>query len=164
VDTRERDESSGPKAESQLNERTAEIVALRDEGMLLWEIAEWAGVTKERIRQILAGASSKGLGPGTPKQVVTRRALMFLGMSAEMRPGSFQRLMAKFGVAPIATKRGRLYWDVKSLSNIEPPKCVVCNSPVPFDRYSRSSTCSRSCSISRRAQYSRRRKEHSLPS
>ena len=152
------------KPGSRLNDRTAEIVSFRDEGMLLWEIAEWAGVTKERIRQILAGASAKGFGPGSPKQVVTRRALMILGMSAEMRPGSFQRLMAKVDITPVATKRGRLYWDVKSLSSIAPPKCVVCNSPVSLDRYSRSSTCSRNCSISRRARHSRRRREQSLPS
>ena len=116
--------------------RISQIVALRDEGLLLWEIAERMGVTKERVRQLLAKASAMGAGPKEPKQVVTRRASMLLGMSPEVRPGSFQRLMAKFGITPVASKRGRLYWSVEGLLKIEPP--------------------SRHCSTSRRSQHSGR--------
>lgn len=157
-------EKAPPQANVRLRsgDRTAEIVAFRDQGLLLWEIAEWAGVTKERIRQILARATRMGAGPRAPKQVVTRQALILLGISAEMRPGSFQRLMVKFGVTPAARKRGRLYWNVESLSNIKPPRCVVCQSPVPIHRYARSVTCSRNCSIYRRSQYSSRRRDHTL--
>ena len=142
-----------------LDERTAEIVHLRDEGLLLWEIAERAGVTKERVRQIIAKARATGAEVKPPKQVVTRQASMLLGMSPEMRPGSFQRLMAKLGVTPVARKRGRLYWTVESLKNIESPKCVVCQSSIPFGRYARSVTCSRHCSLYRRSQYSTQRKD-----
>ena len=144
-------------APSQSGDRTAQVVALRDEGLLLWEIAEKLAVTKERVRQILAKASEMGAGPKEPKQIVTRRASVMLGMSPEMRPGSFRRLMAKFGVTSVASKRGRLYWAVESLHNIEAPRCVVCQSPIPLGRYSRSVTCSRHCSTYRRSQYSRHR-------
>ena len=140
-------------------DRAAQVVALRNDGLLLWEIATRLGVTKERVRQILAKASSMGVGPSSPKQVGTRRAAILLGMSPEMRPGSFKKLMAKFGVAPVASKRGRLYWSVQSLVSISPPNCVVCGSPVPLGRYARSVTCSRHCSAYRRSQYSSRRKE-----
>lgn len=136
--------------------RISQIVALRDEGLLLWEIAERMGVSKERVRQILAKASAMGAGPKEPKQVVTRRASMLLGMSPEVRPGSFQRLMAKFGITPVASKRGRLYWSVEGLLKKEPPRCVVCQSPIPMGRFARSATCSRHCSTSRRSQNSGR--------
>lgn len=145
-------------ARSRLGERTAQIVQLRDDGLLLWEIAEHVGVTKERIRQILAKARSMGAGPRPPSRVVTRQASILLGLSAEMRPGSFRRLMAKFGVGPVASKRGRLYWGVTNLRGIKAPKCQVCGSPIPLGRYSRSVTCSRSCSMSRRYNQSPRRK------
>ena len=138
------------------SERISQIVAFRDEGLLLWEIAERMGVTKERVRQILAKASAMGAGPKEPRQVVTRRASILLGMSPEVRPGSFQRLMAKFDITPIASKRGRLYWSVDSLLKIEPPRCVVCQSPIPMGRFARSATCSRHCSTARRSQNSGR--------
>ena len=134
------------KSESQIVDRAAWIVGLRDEGLLLWEIAELAEVTKERVRQILAKASAKGYGPNPPKQVVTRQASLLLGMPPEMRPGSFQRLMAKLDVTPIVRKRGRLYWSVESLKSIKLPRCVVCSAPVPLSRYARSITCSSRCS------------------
>ena len=140
-------------------DRTARIIALREEGYLLWEIAERVGVTKERVRQILSKAKAMGAEPGPPKQVVTRQASILLGMSLEMRPGSFKKLMAKFGVTPTASKRGRLYWAVEGLRNIEFPKCVVCGSPIPLSRYARSVTCSHTCSEFRRAQYPHRRKQ-----
>ena len=146
-----------PNPRSGLGERISQIVGLRDDGLLLWEIAERVGVTKERIRQILAKARAMGAGPKPPSQVVTRQASILLGMSPEIRPGSFQRLMAKFGVTPVASKRGRLYWNVGRLLQIESPKCVVCQSPVPVTRYVRSVTCSRQCSNQRRSQYSSRR-------
>ena len=145
-------------ARSRLGERTAQIVQLRDDGLLLWEIAEHVGVTKERVRQILAKARSLGAGPRPPSQVVTRQASILLGLSAEMRPGSFWRLMAKFGVGPVASKRGRLYWSVANLRGIKAPKCQVCGSPIPLSRYSRSVTCSRACSMARRYNQSARRK------
>lgn len=138
-------------------ERTAQVVGFRDDGLLLWEIAERVGVTKERVRQILAKAKAMGAGPKPPKQVVTRQASILLGMSPEMRPGSFHRLMARFGVDPVASKRGRLYWSVDRLRSIVPPRCEVCDSPIPLSRYSRSVTCSRSCSLSRRYKQSGRR-------
>ena len=141
-----------------LGDRTLEIVALRDEGLLLWEIAERMGVTKERVRQILAKARSMGFLPSSPKQMVTRRASMLLGMSPEMRPGSFRRLMAKFGVTPVASKRGRLYWAADSLLKIEPARCAVCSSPITLGRYARSVTCSRSCSTQRRSQIASKRR------
>ena len=143
-------------ARAQLEERNLEIVSLRDEGLLLWEIADRMGVTKERVRQILAKAKAMGMGSDMPKRVVTRRASILLGMSAEMRPNSFRTLMARFGVSPVANKRGRLYWDVDSLRSIQTPKCAVCGSPIPLSRYTRSVTCSRRCSISRRSQQARR--------
>ena len=142
--------------EQQLTERIAQVVALRDGGLLLREIAEQVGVTKERVRQILEKASALGVGPKAPKQVVTRRASIMLGMSPEMRSGSFKRLMAKFGINPVANKRGRLYWNVESLLNIEPAECVVCQSPIPLSRYTRSVTCSHRCSAYRRSRYSSR--------
>ena len=145
-------------ARSRLGERAARIVRLRDDGLLLWEIAERVGVTKERVRQILAKAGAMGAGPRPPVQVVTRQASMLLGLSAEMRPGSFQRLMTKFGIEPVANKRGRLYWRVSSLRGIKAPKCQVCGSPIPLSRYSRSVTCSRGCSTARRYSQSPRRK------
>ena len=145
-------------ARSRLGERTAQIVQLRDDGLLLWEIAEQVGVTKERVRQILAKAGSMGAGPRPPGQVVTRQASILLGLSAEMRPGSFQRLMAKFGIEPVASKRGRLYWKVASLRSIKAPKCQACGSPIPLSRYSRSVTCSRTCSMARRYKQSARKK------
>ena len=148
-----------PDPRSRLGERISQIVGLRDDGLLLWEIAERIGVTKERIRQILAKARAMGAGPKPPSQVVTRQASILLGMSPEIRPGSFQRLMAKFGVVPVASKRGRLYWNVGRLLKIEPPKCVVCQSPVPVARYIRSATCSRQCSNQRRSQYTSRRRD-----
>ena len=141
---------------AQLEARNLQIVTLRDEGLLLWEIADRMGITKERVRQILAKAKSLGMGSEMPKQVVTRRASILLGMSAEMRPNSFKTLMARFGISPVANKRGRLYWDVDSLSSIQTPKCAVCGSPIPLSRYTRSVTCSRRCSISRRSQQARR--------
>ena len=142
----------------QLRERTAQIMALRGEGFLLWEIADQVGVTKERVRQILSTARAMGQEPKPLKQVVTRQASILLGMSPEMRQGSFVKLMAKFGVSPIATKRGRLYWAVESLRKIEPPKCAVCQSPIPLGRYARSVTCSRACSVHRRSQYASHRR------
>ena len=137
---------------SPLSERTSQIVALRDEGLLLWEIAERVGVTKERVRQILERARAMGAGPKAPKLIVTRQALKLLDMSPESRPDSFRRLMAKFGIVPAASKRGRLYWNVGSISNIESPRCVVCQSPISLSRYTRSTTCSRPCSANRRSQ------------
>ena len=107
-------------ARPQLGDRTSQIVALRAEGLLLWEIAERLEITKERVRQILVKASAMGAGPQSPKQVGTRRASILLGMSSEMRPGSFRRLMAKFDVTPAASKRGRLYWTVETLLGISP--------------------------------------------
>ncbi|MCE2404761.1 MAG: hypothetical protein J4F43_06355 [Dehalococcoidia bacterium] len=145
-------------ARSRLGERAARIVRLRDDGLLLWEIAERVGVTKERVRQILAKARAAGAGPRPPGQVVTRQASILLGLSAEMRPGSFQRLMTKFGIEPVANKRGRLYWKVSSLRGIKAPKCQVCGSPIPLSRYSRSVTCSRGCSTARRHSQSSRKK------
>ena len=145
-------------ARARLGERTAQIVQLRDDGLLLWEIAERVGVTKERVRQILAKAKSMGAGPHPPSQVVTRQASILLGLSAEMRPGSFRRLMAKFDVGPVASKRGRLYWSVASLRGIKAPKCQVCGNPIPLSRYSRSVTCSRACSMARRYNQSARKK------
>ena len=144
----------------QSRERTLQIVALRDEGLLLREIAERAGVTKERVRQILAKARAAGVGPRAPKQVGTRQASRLLGMSPETRPGSFLRLMARLGVSPAASKRGRLYWNVESILNIERPRCVVCQSPVAFGRCMRSVTCSPQCSVHRRSQLSSRRREN----
>ena len=135
-----------------LNDRSMKIVALRDEGLLLWEIAEREGVTKERIRQILAKASASGDGPKASRQVVTRRAAILVGMSPEVRPGSFRRLMSKLGVTPVDTKRGRLYWNVNTLIKIVSPKCVVCESSIPLGRYARSVTCNRHCAVSRRTQ------------
>ena len=143
---------------SRLGERTAQIVQLRDDGLLLWEIAERVGVTKERVRQILAKAKCMGAGPGPPSQVVTRQASILLGLSAEMRPGSFQRLMVKFGIEPVASKRGRLYWSVDSLRRIRAPKCEVCGSPIPLSRCARSVTCSRTCSMARRYKQSGRKR------
>ena len=143
---------------SRSGDRISQIVALRNEGLLLWEIAERNRITKERVRQILAKASAMGAGPKEPRQVVTRRASMLLGMSPEVRPGSFQRLMAKFGIPPVASKRGRLYWNVESLLKIESPRCVVCQLPVPLGRFARSVTCSRICSTNRRTQNSSQRK------
>jgi len=148
------------KPQPQSADRASQIVALRNEGLLLWEIGERVGVTKERVRQILAKARAAGAGPKPPKQVVTRQASMMLGMSSEMRPRSFRRLMAKLGISPVASKRGRLYWNVESLSNIEPPRCVVCQSPVPLGRYIRSVTCSPHCSTYRRSQSSYWRMHH----
>ena len=145
-------------ARSRSGDRISQIVELRNEGLLLWEIAERNRITKERVRQILAKASAMGAGPKDPRQVVTRRASMLLGMSPEVRPRSFQRLMTKFGISPVASKRGRLYWNVESLLNIEPPKCVVCQLPIPLARFARSVTCSRYCSTSRRSQNSGRRR------
>ena len=144
----------------QSRERTSQIVAFRDDGLLLREIAERAGVTKERVRQILAKARATGVGPKAPKQVSTRQASRLLGMSPETRPGSFLRLMARLGVSPAADKRGRLYWNVESLLNIEHPRCVMCQSPVALGRCMRSVTCSPQCSIRRRSQYSSRRREN----
>ena len=145
-------------------ERTLQIVALRNEGLLLWEIADRVGVTKERIRQILVKAREMGVGTDPPKLIVTRQASALLGMSPEMRPCSFRRLMAKLSVTPVASKRGRLYWSVGNLKNIEAPKCVVCQSPIPLGRYARSTTCSRDCSVLRRSQdYTRRRSMTPLP-
>ena len=144
-----------------LGDRTAQIVALRDQGLLLLEIADRVGVTKERVRQILVRARAMGVGPKPPQQIVTRQASKWLGLSPEMRPGSFRRLMAKFGIGPVADKRGRLYWSVESLSNIEPPHCVVCGSAVPLGRYSRSLACSRRCSMARRSRNSSRRRKQS---
>ena len=152
------------KAQVQSRERTLQVVTLRDEGLLLWEIAERIGVTKERVRQILAKARAIGSGPKQPKQVVTRQATIMLGMSPEMRPASFQKLMAKLGVAPVAHKRGRLYWAVDGLLNIESPQCVVCQSPIPLSRYARSVTCKRECSSFRRSQYSSRRRDYVVSS
>ena len=148
---------------SRFGDRTMKIVALRDEGLLLWEIAEREGVTKERIRQILAKASASGAGPKPPRQVVTRQASILVGMSPEVRPGSFRRLMAKLGITPVATKRGRLYWNVNGLSNIEFPKCVVCKTPVPLTRYARSVTCSRQCAVNRRTLSLRRKRTNRGP-
>ena len=139
------------KDEIQPVERAAWIVGLRDEGLLLWEIAVQAEVTKERVRQILAKAAATGCGPKAPKQVVTRQASLLLGMPPEMRPGSFQRLMAKLDVTPTVRKRGRLYWSVESLKGIELPRCVVCRGPVSLSRYARSVTCSGRCSSFRRS-------------
>ena len=139
-------------------ERTLQIVALRNDGLLLWEIADRVGVTKERIRQILVKAREMGVGTSPPKLIVTRQASALLGMSPEMRPGSFRKLMAKFSVTPMANKRGRLYWSVGNLKKIEAPKCVVCRSPVPLTRYARSVTCSRDCSILRRSRDSTRQR------
>ena len=156
---RQRRPASQTGARARLDERTSQIVHARDEGLLLWEIAERAGVTKERVRQILAKATASGAGPRPPKQVVTRQASIMLGMSPETRPGSFRKLMAKLGVNPVATKRGRLYWAVDNLKSIEAPKCVVCHSPIALGRYARSVTCSRTCSIYRRSQYSTQRKD-----
>ena len=137
---------------SEMDKRTAEIVRLRDEGLLLREIADQMAVTKERVRQILAKAKTMGAETKPPKQVVTRQASILLGMSSEMRPGSFQRLMARFGISPVANKKGRLYWNVETLRNIQPPKCIVCQKPVPLARYTRSTTCSRNCSNYRRSR------------
>ena len=142
-------------AEPLLSRRTEQIVALRGDGLLLWEIAERVGVTKERIRQILAEARAQGREEAPPKQVVTRRALLLMGMSPEMRPSSFQRLMARLAIFPVVKKRGRLYWNVESLLNIEPPRCVVCQSPIPLSRYTRSVTCSPYCSTDRRSRQPR---------
>ena len=139
-------------AEPLLSGRTEQIVALRGDGLLLWEIAERIGVTKERIRQILVEARAKGREPAPPHQVVTRRALMLMGMSPETRPSSFQRLMARFGITPVVKKRGRLYWNVERLLNIAPPRCVVCQSPIPLSRYTRSVTCSHQCSAYQRSR------------
>ena len=99
-----------------------------------------------------------GAGPRPPGQVVTRQASILLGLSAEMRPGSFQRLMTKFGIEPVANKRGRLYWRVASLRGIKAPKCQVCGSSIPLSRYSRSVTCSKTCSMARRYSQSSRKK------
>jgi len=130
-------------------DRTSLIVGLRDEGFLLWEIADRFGVTKERVRQILARA--KGQGPQPPKLLVTRQASILLGMPPEMRPGSFQRLMARFGVMPAVVKRGRLYWSVEALNNLKLPVCSVCKITIPLSRYTRSDTCSSRCSTTRRS-------------
>ena len=144
-----------PPIEAPPADRTSHVVALRDGGLLLWEIAERVGVTKERVRQILAKASAKGEGPKPPKQVVTRQASMLLGMPPEMRPGSFQRLMTKFDITPVIKKRGRLYWSVETLLGIELPACVVCREPISLTRYTRSETCSSKCSVTRRSQAAR---------
>ena len=151
------------KSELQIVDRAAWIVGLRDEGLLLWEIAERAEVTMERVRQILAKASANGYGPNPPKQVVTRQASLLLGMPPEMRPGSFQRLMAKLDVTPIVRKRGRLYWSVESLKSIELPRCVVCSAPVPLSRYARSITCSSRCSSYRRSHPPGKERELTAP-
>ena len=148
----------GVAARQPQSDRTAQIVALRNEGFLLWEIADRVGVTKERVRQILAKAREMGVGPAPPQQIVTRRASMMLGMSSEMRPGSFRSLMAKFSVEPVASKRGRLYWSVEELLAIELPRCVVCEAPFSLRRYARSVTCSRDCSTYRRSRSSSWRK------
>jgi len=144
--------STRNQTDSDIDTRTVEIVRLRDEGLLLREIADHMGVTKERVRQILAKARALGVGTKPPKQVVTRQASILLGMSSEMRPGSFQRLMARFNIAPMANKKGRLYWNVETLLNIEPPECIVCQNPIPLPRYTRSTTCSRTCSNYRRSR------------
>ena len=140
-------------------ERMTQIVAFRDEGLLLREIAERAGVTKERVRQILAKARVMGVGPKAPQQVGTRQASRLMGMSPETRPSSFLRLMDRLAVSPAANKRGRLYWNVESLLNVEHPRCVMCQSPVALGRCMRSVTCSPQCSIRRRSQSAIRRRE-----
>ncbi len=159
MDVRERKSPTSPALRPQTGDRLSQIVKLRNEGLLLREIAEREGVTKERIRQILAKAKELGVGPKPPKLVVTRRATIMLGMSLEMRPGIFHKLMGRLGVAPIASKKGRMYWNVADLLNIHFPKCVVCQSPVPLKRYTRSVTCSRNCSIARRYRHSSREKQ-----
>lgn len=135
---------------TQSRDRIAQIVRLRNEGLLLREIAELEGVTKERVRQILVKAREMGTGPKPPKLVVTRRATTMLGMSPEMRPGIFQKLVGRLGVSPVANKKGRMYWSVDDLRCISSPKCVVCGFPVAMRRYTRSDTCSRHCSAVRR--------------
>ena len=142
---------------TQSRDRIAQIVRLRNEGLLLREIAEREGVTKERVRQILVKAREMGTGPKPPKLVVTRRATTMLGMSPEMRPGIFQKLVGRLGVSPVASKKGRMYWNVDDLRGISSPKCVVCGSPVALKRYTRSDTCSRHCSAVRRFRQINRR-------
>ena len=152
--TRDEQSTTDSSVAPPVQDRVSHIVSLRDEGLLLWEIADRIGVTKERVRQILAKAKSRGEGPQPPKQVVTRQASMLLGMPPEMRPGSFQRLMARFGVRPTVVKRGRLYWSVEALNNLKRPACAVCGNPIPLSRYSRSDTCSSRCSTTRRSRTS----------
>ena len=151
MSVREKRPPVSPESRTQSQDRISKIVRLRNEGLLLREIAEREGVTKERIRQILAKAKEMGSGPKPPRLVVTRRATTILGMSPEMRPGIFQKLVRRLGVNPVASKKGRMYWNVEDLRGIRTAKCVVCGSPVALKRYTRSETCSRHCSAVRRS-------------
>ena len=135
----------------QAGSRNAQIVELRWEGQLLREIAERVALTKERVRQILAKAKASGIDVKPTRIKVTRQAALFLGMSQDIRSTSFRRIMAKFGISPAVAKSGRRYWEVASLSKIQPSKCIVCQSPVPLSRYTRSLTCSHACSVRFRA-------------
>ncbi len=128
------------------NNRTARIVALRTQGLLLWEIAELLGITKERVRQILVKEKARGRGAKSPMLVPTSGAFRILGLSLETRTQTFKRLMTRLGIYPIAEKKGRLYWPSDILAQIKPPDCIICKSPISLQRCIRASrTCSSSC-------------------
>jgi len=105
------------------------IATLRSEGKTLQQIGDLLGVSRERVRQVLAK-----YWPGCRPPPSGEEAAKMLGMSYRQ----FRAAVRTVGVQPISRTRSRMRWapDVLPLISMaqKSPNCYTCGWPLPSGR------------------------------